>query len=200
METKRSDTRLKILHSALQLMVAKGAGGVTMNDVARDAGTSKASLYYYFTDKNELIRGLLDLGSNRLIGDLEMASARSVNSEQALQNMGHVFLTDVKENRQFSRFLVNEIGNVHQVWHADMKRAYDSIVDLLEVQLQRGIREGAIRADLNTNYAAHSIISLFLSVPMHPDGTERDDLEEYIEHVKMFIENGISAASLRTES
>ena len=44
----------RILSSALEVFKANGLDGATMDSIAEKAGFGKATLYYYFTSKDEV--------------------------------------------------------------------------------------------------------------------------------------------------
>jgi len=51
-------TRDRILEAALELFNERGTSAVTTNHVAAQAGISPGNLYYWFSDKDEIMRGL----------------------------------------------------------------------------------------------------------------------------------------------
>ena len=51
-------TRDRILDAALELFNERGTAAVTTNHVAARAGISPGNLYYWFSDKDEIIREL----------------------------------------------------------------------------------------------------------------------------------------------
>jgi AcrR family transcriptional regulator len=53
-----SRTRDRVLLAALELFNERGSAAVTTNHVAAKAGISPGNLYYWFADKNEIIREL----------------------------------------------------------------------------------------------------------------------------------------------
>ncbi len=56
----------KIIESAIRIFLKKGVKDTTMEDVAREIGYGKASIYYYFKSKNELIFHILIEGWEKL--------------------------------------------------------------------------------------------------------------------------------------
>ena len=64
----QSEHRKKITAAAEQLFMEKGIENTTMSDIARMSGYSKATLYVYFKDKEELI-GVLVLESMQKLYD-----------------------------------------------------------------------------------------------------------------------------------
>ena len=56
---RRNECKKSILLAAESLIIRRGLNAVTMDDVAREAQFSKATLYRYFRDKGELIFEIL---------------------------------------------------------------------------------------------------------------------------------------------
>ena len=57
MEAKKQ----KILESAGKLILKYGIKSMTMDDIARELGISKKTLYLYVEDKNDLIKQVIEL-------------------------------------------------------------------------------------------------------------------------------------------
>lgn len=57
----------KIRNSAIQLFSAKGIHQATLQDIAKDTGISRGTLFYYYPSKNELMYDVLDYCINELI-------------------------------------------------------------------------------------------------------------------------------------
>tara|TARA_R110000868_G_scaffold13397_10_gene62594 strand:+ start:6566 stop:7258 length:693 start_codon:yes stop_codon:yes gene_type:complete len=56
---KSGATRDRIIETALELFNTRGVGTVTTNEIAAVAGISPGNLYYYFANKQEIVRVLL---------------------------------------------------------------------------------------------------------------------------------------------
>ncbi|MEU7692524.1 TetR/AcrR family transcriptional regulator [Microbispora hainanensis] len=59
MARSATTTRADILDSAVRLFAAHGFRGTSLQDIATDAGCSKASLLYHFTNKDAILTELL---------------------------------------------------------------------------------------------------------------------------------------------
>jgi TetR/AcrR family transcriptional regulator, transcriptional repressor for nem operon len=53
-------TRERILEVAARLVVARGAGATSLDDVRAQAGVSKSQLYHYFADKDDLVDAVIE--------------------------------------------------------------------------------------------------------------------------------------------
>lgn len=56
---RTTDTRARLLTTALELFVQEGFEKTTLQDIADRLGLTKAALYYHFRSKAELIRGVV---------------------------------------------------------------------------------------------------------------------------------------------
>jgi len=75
-ETKTDSKRDVILRAAWQLIRHYGYSKTTIQDIAREAGIGKGTVYLYFGSKADIILALVDLTNERLTGDLgEIAAA-----------------------------------------------------------------------------------------------------------------------------
>ena len=51
----KENSRSRILESALQIFSAKGFEGASVSDIVNQAGVTKPTLYYFFTNIQEII-------------------------------------------------------------------------------------------------------------------------------------------------
>ena len=56
------DSRETILTAAARLFVEFGHRGIAMRQIAEAVGVTKAALYYYFSDKSQILLRCFDLG------------------------------------------------------------------------------------------------------------------------------------------
>ena len=59
-ELQRLDTAGKILSAARELLLSHGIAGLTMRSLATKVGYSPTAIYSYFTDKDAVLRALMD--------------------------------------------------------------------------------------------------------------------------------------------
>ena len=66
------ERRQAILDAASEEFAANGFEGASYNRIIAGAGISKGAMYYYFADKDDLFRTVLDESSQRLIEALKV--------------------------------------------------------------------------------------------------------------------------------
>ncbi|WP_285663941.1 TetR/AcrR family transcriptional regulator [Actinorhabdospora filicis] len=64
-----SETRERLLDAATRVLLVEGAGALTLDAVAREAGVSKGGLLYHFSSKQALVGGMVE----RLVGRFDRA-------------------------------------------------------------------------------------------------------------------------------
>lgn len=110
---KRSDSRERleqeILEAAKRLFAQRGFGGVSLDHIARDVGTAKQNLLYYFASKEALYRrvlhGVLDVWLSYMAAITEHAD----NPELALRRYIAGKLRFSREHPYDSRVYANEV-------------------------------------------------------------------------------------------
>jgi TetR/AcrR family transcriptional repressor of nem operon len=65
---KGRETRRRILLAAAELVAEQGANGVSLDDVKARSGASSSQLYHYFEDRDDLIRAVIDVTTEAVLG------------------------------------------------------------------------------------------------------------------------------------
>lgn len=67
------DLREVLLRTTARLFQEKGYAAVSLRSIAAEVGVTTGSLYYYFSDKEEIVREILDTGHKRVHEDVVRA-------------------------------------------------------------------------------------------------------------------------------
>ena len=68
---ERKMRRERILDGALEVFKEKGLEGATMDEIANSSGFGKATLYYYFKSKEDVLSEILNEGWMKIWESLE---------------------------------------------------------------------------------------------------------------------------------
>lgn len=144
-------TRADILEVATHEFSEKGLSGARIDEIAERTRTSKRMIYYYFESKEGLYRAVLE-DCYRRIRDIE--AAQDLASRPPLEALArHVRFTFDHQltNTDFVRLVMVE--NIHKGEHiARLSRTQQegmAAIDTLRSIVERGIREGVMRRDLD---------------------------------------------------
>ncbi len=77
----------RVIEATLACIARHGLSKTTIDDVARQAGCSRATLYRYFTNKRDLVERVLAREVDRVTGDLLAAAAAEATLEDAVTAM-----------------------------------------------------------------------------------------------------------------
>lgn len=69
--TKGEQTRSRIIEVAASLMLDDGVAGTTIDDVCEAGRVGKSQVYYYFGDKSDLVRAVIERQADRILGGQE---------------------------------------------------------------------------------------------------------------------------------
>jgi AcrR family transcriptional regulator len=145
---KTMDQKERILKGAEELFFRYGIKSVTMDDIAKNLGISKKTIYQSFSDKDEVVHTLMAL---KLKEDQQNIRAISENSGDIIEE---IFVMMKHMGVMFSQINPNAFYDL-QKYHPkswDLMKAFkeDCIERLLEDAMQKGIKDGIIRPDINT--------------------------------------------------
>lgn len=102
---RREDYRETILHAAESVILRKGFSATTMDDVAREAQFSKATLYKYFPSKSLLLAEILGHYFEEVGDGLDEIQARPVAARDKLRLAIAMILRYHQEKENITRVL-----------------------------------------------------------------------------------------------
>ena len=110
---KRSDSRERleqeILEAAKRLFAVRGFGGVSLDHIAREVGTAKQNLLYYFSSKESLYRRVLHGVLDVWLSYMEAITQNADNPEMALRKYIAGKLRFSREHPYDSRVYASEV-------------------------------------------------------------------------------------------
>ena len=86
--TKNDTRRAEIIQRLTDYVLAEGLSAASLRPLAKAAGTSDRMLLYYFTDKTQIIKAILEQISARLV---ELISARAAAEQLPLEELRRQF-------------------------------------------------------------------------------------------------------------
>jgi AcrR family transcriptional regulator len=105
-ERRRREFRRAILRAAEKIIVAKGYSAMTMDDVAREAQFSKATLYHYFRSKGELLLEILGHFFEEIEQEMQKISRLRLSAREKLRKGINFYLRFTEEKENISRMLM----------------------------------------------------------------------------------------------
>ena len=160
--TERRDVarnRGRILDAARALFEERGVVNVTMEDVAREAGVGKGTLYRRFPHKGLLCHALLDEPTRKLqAGVLESMGEAGVGPTQKLDSLLDRLVWFTDENLDLLYGGHETLGGAERLAHF-AHPAYGWIRGTVLGLLRSAERSGELDADLDADYLADALLA-----------------------------------------
>lgn len=146
-----------ILDRILAMFMRYGIRSITMDDIARELGVSKKTLYHDFKDKNDLIEQVIHFDMRQSRKFLEEVYRTELDAIQ------EVFLVNKRLHQDRSRYsptffydLKRYFPAIYQRWLEDKRQ---NMFGMIVGNLQKGKREGVYREEIHE----HTIGKLYMA-------------------------------------
>lgn len=190
-EDARAEKHAALLEEAAQEFNARGLSGASMGRIARAMGLTRAAIYYYVKDREELAVQCYRRTCEILHGDLAAAeTSRGSGLDRLL-----FFLRRTLDPRRSPPAVLSELDYLDGRKHAALKAAHEGNVERLRALVRAGIADGSIRA-CDDEIVAQTMIGIITWIPISVAWVEATD-ETYrartVEALADFIVNGQAA-------
>ncbi|MCG8568587.1 MAG: TetR/AcrR family transcriptional regulator [Spirochaetes bacterium] len=93
----------KILKTALELFASKGYDGVGVQEIAKESGFGKPTLYHYYQNKQGLLQAILDSYFAPFLTELVIKASYQGDIKNSLVDSGRYYFTYAAQNQHFIR-------------------------------------------------------------------------------------------------
>ena len=154
---EKDSLRQTIMDAAWDLFYKKGYENTTINDIIRQAGTSKGGFYYYFRAKDELLNSLYSFFDQEY-EKFYKTMDKSLNSLILLKQLGQ-YVSYFIEGNVSPEFLCalykSQLSNQTQENFLSTDRYY---IKLVKKIIAEGQKKGEIRDDIPVDKLAHHVL------------------------------------------
>jgi TetR/AcrR family transcriptional regulator, cholesterol catabolism regulator len=153
------DVKKRVIEESVKLFMKYGVKSITMNDIAKECGISKRTLYENFTDKDELLSLCLNMMNAYARAERQILEKSSSDGlDFFIQSVQHLGEKTNQMNPNFYRELNKFYPEIakQQIEYVE-NTLFPEAMQLLE----RGIEEGVFRKDINTNLMTRLLIGQF---------------------------------------
>mgnify|MGYP006283885303 CR=1 FL=1 len=137
----------RILNSALSLYSKYGIKSITMDDLCRELGISKKTLYQHVDDKQDLIRKVIGHEIEMQRNAMEQMFRSEMNAIDELMHVNkHIHLSQSIHSPTFYFDLKKYYPDIYNEW-IEYKR--NKMYEMIMRNLNKGIAEGLFRKDMD---------------------------------------------------
>lgn len=187
---RRAETRGRLLAASRTLFVERGYHATRPQDIARAADVAAGTFYTHFTDKREAFLAFVaQAGEELMLQNAEQFTPgdfkeRLTNSLQAL----------LAYNDSNPGVLAAAFSDPAMIDRASkpVKGMREGLAQSLAIGLERGKKEGHLRADFDPDLIAHAIVGMIHQALVYA-GTTSIDRASLIDQVTRFCELALVA-------
>lgn len=192
MKISETGVREEILAVAMRMFIQQGYHGLAMRQISEAVGVSKAALYYYFKDKEELFLAILNSYLNDMESSIDAIRAKSGSSADQITQFVESVLRQPAEQRALTRLASQEMGQLSATSRKKFDKLYhEKFIGKLTAILQEGMDRGEFQS-LNAEIATWSLLGIMYPYfyPAHsgekpiPAGTIQEIVSIYLNGVK----------------
>ena len=144
--------RAEIIDAAERLYAERGWDAVTMDQVAKQARLSRALVYVYFRDKDELLFGIGERAMAVLHRRFTEAVARHTRGIDRIEAVGRAYMAYAHEFPHYfdfcARFQAHAVATDAGSNEGACQVAGDAALGVLVEAIAAGIADGSIRSDV----------------------------------------------------
>ncbi len=152
-------TRARILAAAKAEFARVGLGGARVDRIAEIAGANKRMLYYYFGNKDELFRAVLEATYEHIRESEKALHLDEVDPPEAIRRLVTFTWNYYLDHPEFLSLLNSE--NLHRAEHlkqsTKVRQMHSPFVAMLREIVERGVHAGVFRSGVDA-------VQLYISI------------------------------------
>lgn len=192
MKTKDEILKEKILDGADKLFQKYGLDKTTMEEIAREAGKGKSTLYYYFKSKEEIFDAIIQREKNEFFNYVQEEVSKAPTAVEKLKVFVTVRFKRLKEITNLYNIMITEVKaalNLDTICKPNYRQQYDQKeANIVKSILQYGIVTGEFR--VFTESEMDMMVFVFMSSQngLEMDLIIYDRLDEMLTRLNFFHE------------
>jgi AcrR family transcriptional regulator len=179
LQTLREDGREKrrelILLAAQKLFSKKGISGVSMRDIAREAGVSIGFIYRYFSGQTDVFVELFEARATELVEQLDTALAEG--GPEPYHRLARTYVNYLHENSMFYEMMIHFMleGNLSDTALNRVNAVLRRLMDRLEMVFSNENDSAHARTLAHSFFS--SLNGVMISLANYPGRTPRETRE-----------------------
>lgn len=190
-------TRKKLLDSAKQEFLDKGYTKASLRTICKNAGVTTGALYFFFQDKEDLLKQLVEEPLKGLISKVESHFSDEMNMESAVISV-HNDSSDIKASKEIVHYLYQHYDIFQILLTKSQGSTYEDIVsrfaDEMEEHYDRLAEQmtekfGVCKPDhYMIHWLSHIQIDAFIHLLTHE--TDEEKAVSHMEEIVVYLVSG----------
>ncbi len=185
------EDKQNFLLKAANLFIENGAKTLTMDDIAREFGISKKTLYQKYRNKEELLEEVLQFKLGEVIQRMKYLDE---NIENAVERMGCRDVEIDKVSHSNNTILIRQLIKYYPaIFNKHMLNFSEQFSEVLVHNIEKGRKQGYYRKDFDAQIYTKIFFQIVMSYDSSPHlNTTIIDREDYNNEAMMMYMNAIT--------
>lgn len=166
---KKEQYIARILEAAGMLFRKRGFKSVSMDDLARETGMSKKTIYKFYDSKAKLIEALVFSHIERKSQKIAAIEESVKNPVQAMVEIGHLVFTHYKE--MSADVLVELKKYYYNIWLEVDKMQRLEMLEEISNNIRKGVELGLYRSNINSEFITFVYVNSVITACDQEDTT-----------------------------
>jgi len=138
--------RAEIANAAAEMFVQGGVGTVSMDDIAREVGLAKPTLYHYFSSKDEILYAIHEQLYGLMLANLQARRAAGAPPEEQIRGIFIDTLEHMDSHLGHTRVVFEHLRQLEPTYQKNIRKQQRKYEALVHEILDEGIASGVFRA------------------------------------------------------
>jgi len=202
MAYKKSDkTKEKIMKAAIKLLSNKGYAATTTREISKEAGVANGTLFKYFHSKEELLRTIVQKGTEQFLDSILFDSVRDlfeIYRDKPVEELLKAIIKDriilIEKNKSLMKVVFREIQLHDEIRRTFVDKIANKMVENVNIMVEERKKSGEIR-DIDPFLLIRSIVGMigvmFFQKMLFSDDFHPTDLDYEVEMMVDMLIKGI---------
>ena len=152
----------KILHTANDLFLTYGFKSVTMDEIAQHIGISKKTIYTFYKTKNELVEACVFMVFDQISTGIDAICALKKNPIEEFFDIKEFVTDNLKGEKTSPQYQLKKY--YPNLFYTLKNKQFEVMEDCVKENLERGIKSGYFRKDVDIDFISRIYFSGVISV------------------------------------
>jgi AcrR family transcriptional regulator len=135
-----------ILDAAMHCLARYGIVKTTLDDIGRQVGINKATLYYYYKNKEAIFLDAMEREAQGFLAQVKQNFKKNCSAKDKIYSFLHTYHSYLRERIEILELNARAMVDNHSFIRSMHKRMRTKNIDMMKVIIREGIKNGEFRS------------------------------------------------------
>lgn len=157
-----AEIKNKLIQTADEMFMRLGIKSVSMDDIARELGVSKKTVYQFVENKRELVNLVMEEDACK---DIAVIKENHEQSKDAIDEFLCNSRYFIRQMREISPATLRDLQKYYpDIWKEQLQAHHAEFTKSIAANLERGMEEGLYRDDLDSEIIANLYTGMMMMI------------------------------------